>query len=54
MWDTYINVQEINELQDRDWVTVTKELGEMSLPARNHTDKVSLIYLQLMVTAALG
>ena len=43
-WDTYINVKDINEVQDRDWVTVTKELSEMSLSANNHTDEVSLIY----------
>ena len=30
-WDTYINVEELNEIDNCDWLTVTRELSKMPM-----------------------
>jgi len=41
-WNTYINVKDEREIEDSDWLTVTKELSETSMfNSDNDTDGVS-------------
>jgi len=48
------DIQEVDEICDLDWLTVARELSEMSHAAEGHSDEVSLKWYQSLTQCYLN